>query len=229
MPRTGRPRQFERGDALEAAMQLFWRQGYESTSLDQLKQVMGGLSAASFYGAFDSKESLYREALARYLDTHGQVIAALHDETLSPRAALEQALRRSARMQTDVQLPTGCMIVLSAANASPGSTHLQALVAAERGRTRDAIRRCIDRAMQTGELRADVDAEGLATLADALLVGMSVQARDGISHRAIEGAVSNLFKVWDMNRSDRDLGSRTSVKPRDGRTARRLGERSHHP
>ena len=112
MPRTGRPRHFERDDALEAAMQLFWRQGYESTSLDQLKQVMGGLSAASFYGAFGSKESLYREALARYLDTHGQVIAALHDETLAPRTALEQALRRSARMQTDVQLPTGCMIVL---------------------------------------------------------------------------------------------------------------------
>ena len=80
---------------------------------------------------------------------------------------------------------------------------MQALVAAERGRTRHAIRRCIDRAMQTGELRADVDAEGLATLADALLVGMSVQARDGISHRAIEAAVSNLLQVWDMNRSDR--------------------------
>ncbi len=201
MPRTGRPRHFERDDALDAAMQLFWRQGYESTSLDQLKRAMGGLSAASFYGAFSSKESLYREALARYLDTHGQVVAALRDDALAPRAALEQALRRSARLQTDAQWPKGCMIVLSAINASPGNTHLQALVGAERGRIRDAIRRCIDRAIQMGELRADVDAQGLATLADALLVGMSVQARDGISHTAIEAAVSNLLQVWDMNRA----------------------------
>lgn len=201
MPRTGRPRQFDRDGALDAAMQLFWRQGYESTSLDQLKQAMGGLSAASFYGAFSSKESLYREALARYLATHGQVVAALHDQTLEPRDALEQALRRSARLQTDEQLPKGCMLVLSAANASPENTHLQALVAAERQRTRDGIRQCVERAVASGDLRPGADAEGLATLADALLVGMSVQARDGVSHAAIEAAVSNLLQLWDINRA----------------------------
>ena len=201
MPRTGRPRQFDRDAALDAAMQLFWRQGYESTSLDQLKQAMGGLSAASFYGAFGSKEKLYCEALARYLGTYGQVVAPLHDETLAPRDALEQALRLSARMQTDAGLPKGCMLVLSAANASPENHHLQALVAAERGRTRDAIRRGIERAAASGELRPEIDAQGLATLAEALLVGMSVQARDGVSHAAIEAAVSNLLQLWDTNRA----------------------------
>ena len=200
MARTGRPREFDIDGALDAAMQLFWRQGYESTSLHQLREAMGGLSAASFYGAFGSKESLYREALTRYLDTHGQVVAPLHDETLKPRDALEQALRLSARMQTDERLPQGCMVVLSTANASPENTHLQAFVAAERQRTRNAIRHCIDRAVQVGELQQETDAEGLATLAEALLVGMSVQARDGVSHRAIEAAVARLFQIWDMNR-----------------------------
>ena len=201
MPRTGRPREFDRDGALDAAMQLFWLQGYESTSLDQLKKVMGGLSAASFYGAFGSKESLYRQVLARYLDTHGQVVVALHDETLKPRDALEQTLRRSAMMQTDALLPKGCMLVLSAANASPENHHLQMLVAAERQRTRDAIRRCIERAVASGELRQDADTVGLASLAEALLVGMSVQARDGVSHAAIEAAVSSLLQLWDMNRA----------------------------
>lgn len=201
MPRTGRPREFDKDGALDAAMQLFWRQGYESTSLSQLKQVMGGLSAASFYGAFGSKESLYREVLARYLETHGQVVAALHDETLKPRDALEQSLRRSVRMQTDALLPKGCMLVLSVANASPENQHLQMLVAAERQRTRDAIRRCIERAVASGELRQDADTVGLASLAEALLVGMSVQARDGVSHAAIEAAISSLLQLWDMNRA----------------------------
>ena len=201
MPRTGRPRQFDRDGALDAAMQLFWRQGYESTSLDQLKRAMGGLSAASFYGAFGSKEKLYREALARYLDTYGQVVAPLYDASLSPRDALDQVLRRSARLQTDPQFPKGCMVVLSVSNASPENNHLQALVAAERGRTRDAIRHCIERAVASGELRQDADAEGLATLADALLVGMSVQARDGVSHTVIEAAVSSLLRLWDVGRA----------------------------
>ena len=93
------------------------------------------------------------------------------------------------------------MLVLSAANASPENNHLQALVAAERGRTRDAIRCGIERAAASGELRPEVDAQGLATLAEALLVGMSVQARDGVSHAAIEAAVSNLLQLWDMNRA----------------------------
>ena len=160
---------------------------------------MGGLSAASFYGAFGSKESLYRQALARYLETHGQVMTPLYDEALAPREALEEALRHSAKLQTDTGLPRGCMLVLSAANASPENSHLQALVAAERGRTRDAIRQCVQRAVASGELRRGTDAQGLATLADALLVGMSVQARDGVSQAAIDAAVSSLLRLWDSN------------------------------
>ena len=203
MPRTGRPRQFDRADALETAMQLFWRHGYESTSLAQLKQAMGGLSAASFYGAFGSKEELYREALAKYLETHGQVVAPLYDDTLPPRVALEQALRSSARLQTNAHLPKGCMLVLSVANASPENDHLRAVVTTERWRTRDIIRRCVDRGVASSELRSDIDAEGLTTLAEALLVGMSVQARDGVTLGAIDAAVSQLLQVWDLNQAER--------------------------
>ena len=222
MARTGRPREFDRDAALDAAMQIFWRQGYETTSLHQLKQVMGGLSAASFYGAFGSKESLYREALTRYLGTYGQVMAPLHDETLKPRDALEQALRRSARMQTDERLPQGCMVVLSTTNASPENDHLQAFVAAERQRTRNAIRRCVERATAAGELRQDADVVGLAVLAEALLVGMSVQVRDGVSRASIEAAVSNLLQLWDVNRTD-DLnlavGNDSNLRLKLGRPA----------
>ncbi len=200
MPRTGRPREFGRDHALDAAMRLFWRQGYESTSLDQLKRAMGGLSAASFYGAFGSKERLFREALERYLGTYGMVVAPLHDDALAPREALEAMLRRSAQMQTQAGLPGGCMVVLSAANMSPDNVHLQALVAKERGRTRDGIRRRVAQATRSGELRPGTDAEGLATLVEALLVGMSVQSRDGVTETAIGAAVSTLFSLWEANR-----------------------------
>ena len=200
MPRTGRPREFDRDQALDAAMRLFWHRGYESTSLDQLKRAMGGLSAASFYGAFGSKEQLYRETLRRYLATHGLVVAPLHDDGLTPREALEAMLRRSARMQTEAGLPGGCMVVLSATNMAPENGHLQALVATERGRTRDGIRRRVAQAIGSGELHPGTDAEGLATLVEALLVGMSVQSRDGVTEAAINAAVSTLLRVWDASR-----------------------------
>ena len=200
MPRTGRPREFDRDAALDAAMRLFWRRGYEAASLDQLRQAMGGLSSASFYGAFGSKERLYREALERYLRTHGLVVAPLWDDALTPRQALEAMLRRSARLQTDTGLPGGCMLVLSATNLSLENAHLQALVTAERWRTRDGIGRRVDEAIRSGELPAGTDAVGLATMVEALLVGMSVQSRDGVARTAIDAAVSTIFRLWDAER-----------------------------
>ena len=202
MPRTGRPRQFEEAAVLDAAMQLFWRQGYEVTSLDQLKQAMG-LSSASFYGAFGSKEELYRKALAHYLATHGQVVASLYDDACAPREALRSALVNSARLQTDATLPQGCMLVLSMANASPASRHLQDFTADERRNTREAIKRCIQRAVHQGELRAETDVEGLSTLVDALLVGMSTQARDGVPPSSLDAAISALLSGWDFNQTER--------------------------
>ncbi|WP_312464268.1 TetR/AcrR family transcriptional regulator, partial [Pantoea endophytica] len=64
MMRTGRPRQFDRDEAVIKAMHLFWENGYESTSLAQLKASIGkGITAPSFYAAFGSKEALFAEAV----------------------------------------------------------------------------------------------------------------------------------------------------------------------
>src|SRR6187402_395278 len=74
MSQRGRPRTFDRDAAIVSAMHLFWEHGYESTSLSQLKAAIGeGISAPSFYAAFESKEALYKEALERYMEIYGKV------------------------------------------------------------------------------------------------------------------------------------------------------------
>jgi AcrR family transcriptional regulator len=201
MPRTGRPRGFDRDEAVAGAMRLFWEHGYEGASLEQLRRAMGGLSSASFYAAFGSKETLYRETLERYLQSHGQVVASLRDETLSPRERIEQALRGSARMQTAASHPLGCMITLSATICSPDSETLKALTATERQANRTAILGCVRSAIEHGALRTDTDAIGLASLFDGLLVGLSIQARDGVSVTALEAGITAALAVWDVHRS----------------------------
>ncbi len=200
MARTGRPRKFDRDEAVAAAMELFWRHGFEGASLERLRQAMGGLSSASFYAAFASKEALYREVLARYLDSHGHVLDALRDVRLPPRDRIEQALRHSVRMQTDASHPSGCMVTLSATIGSAGLDPLRAVTAAERAANRDAIAACVRAAMGTGELKAEADVIGITALFDGLLAGFSVQAVDGMSRSALDAAVGHALAAWDQAR-----------------------------
>lgn len=197
MARTGRPREFDRDKALDAALTLFWTQGYEPTSLNQLKACMGNISPASFYAAFGSKKALFREVVQRYLETYGQVTAPLWDETLAPRDAIEQTLRRSARMQTTRSHPTGCLIVLGASNCSPENQSVQTLLADERARTRKGVKACVDRAVASGELSPSPATEPLPTLFTTFLHGMACEARDGDKAKKLEAAITTLMQIWD--------------------------------
>lgn len=198
MVRTGRPRGFDRDEAVTHAMHLFWEHGFEGVSLEQLRRSMGGISSASLYAAFGSKEALYREALDKYLGTHGKVMTALRDEGLPPRQRLENALRRSAEMQTASSHPRGCMVALATIFSESGAS-VQALTIAERAANREAIRACVDRAIDDGTLRRGADPAGLATLFEGFLVGLSIQARDGVSTAELDAAVTQAMSVWDVN------------------------------
>jgi TetR/AcrR family transcriptional repressor for divergent bdcA len=198
MARTGRPRSFDRNEAVISAMHLFWAHGFEAVSLDQLRRAMGGISSASFYAAFGSKEALYRETLDLYVRTHRAVTMALFDNSLPPRDRLEQTLRRSAAMQTDPSHPAGCMIAFSGTVFSDAS--VQAAAADIRAAGREAIYACVEAGIADGILRPGTDVAGLAALFEGLLMGLSIQARDGVKARVIDNAISQALKAWDANR-----------------------------
>ena len=202
MAQMGRPRTFDRQAAVEQAMFLFWQQGYESTSLSQLKAGLGGgISAPSFYAAFGSKEALFREAAQCYLDTYARVTECLWDDGLAPRQAIERALRQSARMQSEPGHPPGCMVALGCMSA-PTSEHaaVAAPLTASRARTRAGFVRCVERGMASGELPAGTDAMALAAVFDSFLSGVAIQARDGVGYAVFDAAITQLMCVWDANR-----------------------------
>ncbi|MCG4255248.1 TetR/AcrR family transcriptional regulator [Acetobacter senegalensis] len=199
MARTGRPREFDRDKAIDAATALFWAQGYEPTSLTQLKSCMGNISPASFYAAFGSKEALFREVVQRYLETYGQVMAPLWDESLSPRDAIERTLRGSARMQATRTHPAGCLVVCGASNCSPENEPVQALLAAERQRTRKGIRACVERAIALGELKASSATKVLPNILTTFFHGMTCETRDGVTSNTLDAAVTSLLTLWDIN------------------------------
>lgn len=198
MAQMGRPRSFDRDLAIEQALHLFWEQGYEATSLSQLKAAIGGgISAPSFYAAFGSKEALYQECVARYLATYARVTECLWDGNLPPREAIRLALTSTARMQCDSGHPAGCMVALGVMSA-PSPEHAAAAVplARSRARTRAGITACVERAVASGELRQDLDVHALATVFDSFMLGISTMVRDGVALPRIESAIAQVMAVW---------------------------------
>ncbi|ROO12120.1 TetR family transcriptional regulator [Pseudomonas fluorescens] len=200
MARTGRPRAFDRDDAVDQAMQLFWQHGYDSTSLSLLKaELGGGISAPSFYAAFGSKEALFDECVQRYLATFAQVTECLWDESLPPRQALETALRQSARMQCDDGHPKGCMVTLGVMSApSPENAHVAQTLTHSRARTRAGIVACVERGVSEGLLADNTNAAAVATVFDSFLQGISILARDDTPIESIDAAITQVMRTWDL-------------------------------
>ncbi|MFV9452734.1 TetR/AcrR family transcriptional regulator [Rhodococcus sp. NM-2] len=195
MATAGRPRQFDEAQVLESAMLLFWEQGYESTSLAQLRGATG-LSSASVYNAFGSKEGLFERAIAHYVARPGSVQSLTANEDASPRDVLAHLLHTSVDTQADPTHPGGCLIAL-AATVIPSEVGSQPamIVAAQRRRDQHAIRKCVERAASAGALPQQTPVEALTVLIHTFILGLSIQVRDGVPTSQLHEAADALLTV----------------------------------
>jgi TetR/AcrR family transcriptional repressor for divergent bdcA len=200
--RTGRPRKFDPDAALDVALRLFWEHGFEATTLATLQREMG-VSTASFYAAFGSKEELFRAVIERYGSTFGRVMDAVRDPALPPREALETTLRASVAMQSDPTHPPGCLYALSASTCLPQSQEAHDRVLDLRTDDRERITACVRRGIASGELGPDTDADSLAAVFHSFMLGISTLVRDGVPRPALEAAVTGVMTAWDAAAPDR--------------------------
>jgi len=122
----GRPRSFDREDALRWAMMVFWKHGYDATSVALLTDAMG-IAAPSMYAAFGDKRALFEEALQHYAQTYGAfTMRALSDP--DARVAVERLLLGAAEEFTSPDHPPGCMLITAATNCAPESASVQTTV-----------------------------------------------------------------------------------------------------
>lgn len=191
----GRPRAFDREEALETALQLFWRYGYEGTSVAELTGALG-VTPPSLYTAFGSKEQLYREALDRYAETYGSFTArALHDEPTA-RRAIERILREAIALYAAGPKPRGCMLAAGALTCAPDHQDVAHDLTRRRRDTIVAIKARFERAIADGELPSSTDAGALASYYAAVVQGLSIQARDGVSRKTLEAIARCALSVW---------------------------------
>ncbi len=180
---AGRPREFDVDRALEAALEVFWRKGFEGTSLADLTTAMG-INRPSLYAAFGNKESLFRKALERYVANQAaHVLGALEAKTA--RAVAERLWLGAIELTTCPRKPRGCFLVQSALVSGDEVECVRKEVATRRGLLEERLRERFERAAAEGDLPAHANPADLARYVATVTQGLSVQAADGASAAAL--------------------------------------------
>lgn len=193
----GRRRTFDIDEALDRALAVFWRDGFQGASLTDLTAAMG-INKPSLYAAFGDKEQLYLKALERYAGmTLGTHLGALREEA-DARLALERFLRRIARTMTDPALPGGCFVVNGTAdcrlNATPPA--VQAALRNALHGTESHVRAHLQQARASGQLPPDADVRKLASFYNAVIAGMGVLAGSGDRRAKLDAVIDAAMACW---------------------------------
>lgn len=190
----GRPRAFDADRALDRALEVFWRKGYEAATLCDLTGAMG-INPPSLYAAFGNKEGLFREVLDRYW----RLRTAFWDEALAAptaRRVAEILLRGTAKFLSDPCHPRGCLTVHGALVSGEHTDCVRQELERRRAASQAAIRERLKRAKREGDLPADADPSALARFLATMMEGMAVQAASGASRKELDRVAGTALRAF---------------------------------
>jgi AcrR family transcriptional regulator len=193
----GRPRSFDRQEALCAALRVFRERGYEGTSMADLQDALGGLSPPSIYAAFGSKEELFKEAVELYRVPIRAAAERALAEASTTKAAIESILRSTVVTVTEPGEPRGCLLVQGAITCSPASDNVQEYLHQLRLDTHRLVTKRLKAGLSAGDLPAGTDIAAVASFYTTVLHGLAIQARDGASRASLTAAVDCAVAAWE--------------------------------
>jgi AcrR family transcriptional regulator len=192
--KPGRPLGFDRDAALHQAMLLFWRHGYEATSINDLTKAMG-ITPPSLYTAFGDKKKLFLEAIKLY--TSGDVASeSIIDEAATAREAAIGLLQASVIGFTGARTPAGCLLASSAISCSSAAEDVRKALAKIRLNIEKRLRSKILLDPSLTKLKRKVNADALAGHVMAVIQGLSTLARDGATREKLSSVASTAMLAW---------------------------------
>jgi AcrR family transcriptional regulator len=190
----GRPREFDLENALDKALLVFWRNGYEGASISDLTEAMG-INPPSLYAAFGNKEGLFRKVVDRYVERHAcfwEVARAAP----TARAMVEHLLRASADFVTDESNPKGCLFVRGPMACSEAANKIRDELVTRRATGEAMLRERLERAISEGEIPPELNPADYARYIMTVLEGMSVQAAGGASRADLHKVAEMTLRSW---------------------------------
>ena len=193
--RRGRPRAYQPEVALGKALDLFRKDGFAATSLDDLSAATG-MNRPSLYGAFGDKRELFIKSYQRYREDARAAMAGIFQKELPIR----QRLARIYAVALDIYLsgeagPRGCFTVMTAASEAVSDPDIRAMVLEGFTELDKAFAACFRRAREKGELPESADPVALAQLASATIHTIAIRARARTPRKELEAIVNGAIDL----------------------------------
>ncbi|AWB85473.1 TetR/AcrR family transcriptional regulator [Mycetocola zhujimingii] len=194
MAERGRPREFELDAALDAAIEVFWRQGYEGTTLDDLTRAIG-INRPSLYAAFGNKEETFRRAVARYAKVDMAYIDAALDKPTA-RAVAEHYVHSNVLAITDPSKPPGCLSIQGGLAGSSTDQRVVDFLNSTRAAGEARFAERFARAIREGDLSDAEDPAELAKFLNTVTSGLAVQAAGGAERPALARVAERALRAF---------------------------------
>lgn len=191
---VGRPRAFDIDKALDRAMKVFWRKGYDGASLPDLTRAMG-INRPSLYAAFGNKQALFRKAIDRYASGPACFVREALEQPTA-RGVVDRYLRGGIDLVTDARNPHGCLMVQAALASGDTADAVRREMVKRRAAGETALRKRFERAIAEGDLPPNTDAADLARYIAVLAYGMAVHAAGGASRDELTKVVERVMRNW---------------------------------
>ncbi|MFF9179584.1 TetR/AcrR family transcriptional regulator [Streptomyces misionensis] len=193
----GRTKEFDPDAALQSALELFWRRGYEATSMADIVERLG-IGRASVYATFGSKRELYLRAMDRYTETRDPALLA---ELSQPGPALPAVRAVVRRFASEASSPdgrlNGCLVTNTAAELAPHDPAAARRVEISWGHVETLLHSALVRAQAQGELPEDRDPRALARMLLVLLQGIRVVGKASDDPARVRDAAEQALALLD--------------------------------
>lgn len=195
--RRGRPKCFDEQEALQKAMMLFWKYGYEATAMSDLTKALN-LTAPSIYSTFGDKSQLFHACLDYYLKHEACSLDLIFQQAETAKVAIEIYLYENLKKLLQQDKPTGCMLVTATMNCSEQHQPLQHDLLLKRQQVKEKIYQRLQQGVEDGDLSSDADIQAMTDYYATVIQGLTMQARDGVAIEQLENVVTLALKTWTL-------------------------------
>ncbi|MCP4440141.1 MAG: TetR/AcrR family transcriptional regulator [Aureispira sp.] len=191
-----RPKSFDEGVVLQKAVELFWKQGYNTTSMQNLVDHLG-INRASIYDTYGGKEELFHKAFEHYRQENQQKLRAFLDSQSSVRKGLEKLFMMSINTCVADKDRKGCFVVNCATESLPNNAKMVKILSSNQESMEQFFMDYVNRGKKQGEITENKDAKAIAAFLFTLYSGLNVIAKVNPTTEHLQQVVQTGLAVLD--------------------------------